>query len=50
MQVFNNISPPYTATVLVELFNSSGQFYVQVLYRNDSALSAEPYQMTIPGK
>ena len=49
MNVFNNISPPYTATVLVELFNSSGQFSVKVLYRNDSVRHPEAYPMTIPG-
>jgi len=47
--IFNNIEPPYTSTVLVELFNSSGQFFVEVWFRNDSDLSAEPFRMTIPG-
>ena len=48
--IFNNISPPYTSTVLTELFNTSGQFFVKVWYRNDSAVHAELFQMVIPGK
>jgi len=50
MQVFNNISPPYTASVLVELFNSSGHFSVKILYLNDSLHHVEPFNMTVPGK
>ena len=47
--VFNNILPPYMSSVLVELFNTSGQLFVKVWYRNDSAATAEPFQMTVPG-
>jgi len=47
--IFNNIYPPYDSSVLVELFNTSGQFSVKVWYRNDTAPDVEPFQMTIPG-
>ena len=50
MGVFNKRSPPYASSVLVELFNASGQFFVEVWYRNHSAPDAEVYQMTIPGE
>jgi len=50
MGIFNNLAPPFTSSVLVELFNTSGQFFVKVWFRNDSAPSAQLFQMTIPGK
>jgi len=50
MRVFNNLAPPYTSSVLVELFNASGQFFVEVWYRNNSAADAELLQMIIPGQ
>ena len=50
METFNNLHPPYAATVVVELFNTSGQFSVEVWYKNDSAHDIGPYQMIIPGK
>ncbi|XP_066293888.1 prostatic acid phosphatase-like isoform X2 [Branchiostoma lanceolatum] len=44
----NDLSPPYAACVMVELYRDPrGQFSVQILYRNDS--SHEPYVLTIPG-
>ena len=49
LEIFNNIDPPCTSTVLVELFNISGQFRVEVWFRNDSNLLAAPFQMIIPG-
>jgi len=49
LKVFNGIKPPYASAVLVELFNISGQFFVEVWYRNDSDIHAEPFQMIIPG-
>jgi len=49
MQVYNDLSPPYASSVLVELFNTSGQLSVKVWYRNSSAPDAEPFQMIIPG-
>jgi len=49
LRVFNDVQPPYAAIVLVELFNTSGQFSVQVWYRNDSDIHTEPFQLTIPG-
>ena len=49
LKIFNGIKPPYASTVLVELFNTSSQFFVKVCYRNDSDSSAEPFQMIIPG-
>jgi len=50
MGIFNHMPPPYASSVLVELFNTSGQLFVKVWYRNDSELHAEPLQMVIPGK
>ena len=50
LRVFNDVQPPYASTVLVELFNTSGQFSVQVWYRNDSDIHTEPFQLTIPGQ
>ncbi|KAI0215767.1 Prostatic acid phosphatase [Lamellibrachia satsuma] len=47
LQVYNRMTPPYIATVLVELYNASGKYSVQVQYRNDS--SREPYILQIPG-
>ena len=49
LQVSNYMEPPYTSTVMVELFNTSGQLYVEVWYRNSSAPDAQLFQMTIPG-
>ncbi|CAH1272226.1 ACPP [Branchiostoma lanceolatum] len=48
LNVYNNLSPPYAACVIVELYRDTrGQFSVQILYRNDS--SHEPYVLTVPG-
>ncbi|KAK2180871.1 hypothetical protein NP493_421g01033 [Ridgeia piscesae] len=47
MKVYNHLMPPYAAAVIVELYNTSGQFSVQVHYRNDSR--DEPYLLQIPG-
>jgi len=49
LKVFNGLQPPYACAVLVELFNASGQLFVEVWYRNDSGIDAEPFQMIIPG-
>jgi len=49
MKVFNDLSPPYASSVLVELFNTSGRLFVEIWYRNSSAPSAEPFQMIVPG-
>jgi len=47
MGVYNGISPPYRATVIVELLRQNGQYFVEVLYRNDT--SRDPYQLVLPG-
>ena len=47
---FNGLSPQYTASVHVELFNSSGQFFVEVWYRNDTVHVYETFQMIVPGE
>jgi hypothetical protein len=47
MNVFNNILPPYTAAVLVELLKSDGKYFVKILYKNES--TSEPYILTVPG-
>ncbi|CAH1230925.1 ACP2 [Branchiostoma lanceolatum] len=45
---FNHIHPPYCACVMVELYQEdSGNFFVEVWYRNDSA--HDPYLLTVPG-
>jgi len=49
LKVFNGLQPPYASAVLVELFNSSGHFFVEVWYRNDSDIDAEPFKLIIPG-
>jgi lysosomal acid phosphatase len=48
MKVFNGVQPPYASSVMVELFNVSGQFFVELWYKNDS--TRDPYQLVIPGK
>ena len=50
MGTFNGLSPQYTSSVLVELFNSSGQFFVEVWYRNDTVHVNKTFQMIIPGE
>ncbi|XP_023932984.1 prostatic acid phosphatase isoform X1 [Lingula anatina] len=57
MNVFNNVSPPYAACVIVELHQDpvTGGHWVQVLYRNLSRdpgsmnTHPEPYELSIPG-
>jgi len=62
MRVFNDIAPPYTATVLVELLNhtsssssstddgdGSRELSVRVWYKN-STNSDELRQLTLPGQ
>ncbi|KAK9505305.1 hypothetical protein O3M35_009393 [Rhynocoris fuscipes] len=48
MGIFNEISPPFAATVLVELRKNSmdGQHYVTILYKNSSS---SPHLLTLPG-
>lgn len=44
----NGTSPPYAASVLVELHqNSAGKYYVNVLYKNTTDRA---YLLTVPGK
>ena len=47
MNVYNNITPPYTAAVLIELIKIDENYFVNVLYKNDSV--RDPYQLTVPG-
>jgi lysosomal acid phosphatase len=47
MKIFNGIQPPYASSIMVELFNVSGQFYVELWYKNDS--TRDPYQLVVPG-
>ena len=46
-----NIGPmvPYTSTFMIELFNTSGSYHVEVWYKNDSA-SNNTKLLSIPGK
>ena len=65
MQVFNDIAPPYTATVLVELLNhtdindnedagAEDRLSVRVWYKNSTSSSSsnddDIYPLTVPGK
>jgi len=50
LKVFNGLQVPYTSAVLVDLFNTSGQFFVEVWYRNESSIDAEPFKLIIPGQ
>ena len=48
LRVWNNILPPYTASLLFELHRTPDlQFYVELYYKNDS--NSEPLLLTIPG-
>ena len=47
LNIFNVKAPPFAATMMVELYNNSGQYSVQIHYRNDS--NTEPYLLQIPG-
>lgn len=54
LQIFNNIQPPYSSLVMVELHQAvnTSDYYVQVLYKNVTDVNArayEPYLLTIPG-
>ncbi|KAH3840399.1 prostatic acid phosphatase-like isoform X2 [Dreissena polymorpha] len=45
MGLFNYKAPPYTACILVELLEKDSDYFVQILYRNDS--NSEPYVIEI---
>lgn len=47
MNIFNGIAPPYATAVLIELIEKKEEYFVQVLYRNDS--TRESYILTVPG-
>ena len=52
LNVYNNIAPPYTSCVFVELWNgpSLPEPYVRVLYRNDTSMMPKaPLLLRIPG-
>ncbi|XP_071108867.1 prostatic acid phosphatase-like isoform X1 [Haliotis cracherodii] len=47
LRVFNTIQPPYTACVILELYQMKQMYFVKVLYRNDT--TRLPYTLKIPG-
>ncbi|KAK6165528.1 hypothetical protein SNE40_022442 [Patella caerulea] len=44
---FNDIQPPYSSAVILELRKVEAMYYIHVLYRNDS--SVDPYPFSVPG-
>merc|ERR1712226_1177378 len=46
MKVYNKLLPPYASSVMVELYNNSGKYAVQVLYKNET--TSDPYVLTLP--
>ena len=48
MNVFNGVLPPYAAAVMVELIKVDSEYFVQLLYRNDSTRG--PFVLTLPGE
>ncbi|RXG60516.1 Lysosomal acid phosphatase, partial [Armadillidium vulgare] len=49
MGVFNNVSPPYASTVVVELHQAGNNYFVKMFYQNDSSMINEPHPLKIPG-
>ncbi|XP_071111984.1 prostatic acid phosphatase-like [Haliotis cracherodii] len=54
LSVYNRMSPPYTATVFMELHqNTSGDFHVELYFRNTTSTDPNddtpPHKLTIPG-
>ncbi|KAK7084499.1 hypothetical protein SK128_021475, partial [Halocaridina rubra] len=47
--VFNNIAPPYAATVLIELHKINDERFVQMFLRNDTNMVEKPYVLRLPG-
>jgi hypothetical protein len=47
LNIFNGLIPPLASCVLVELHELQDQFYVQILYRNDTEIS--PTVLSLPG-
>lgn len=55
LKVFNNISPPYTACLIMELHQKTdGEYFIRLLYKNSTTnlnnYMKEPHLLTIPGK
>ncbi|XP_046327993.2 prostatic acid phosphatase-like [Haliotis rufescens] len=54
LKLYNNLIPPYTSTVFMELHETgAGVFHVELYYRNVSSTDpnddTQPHQLTIPG-
>lgn len=54
LKVFNNISPPYTACLIMELHQKTdGEYFIRLLYKNSTTnlnnYMKEPHLLTIPG-
>ncbi|XP_046545921.1 lysosomal acid phosphatase-like isoform X1 [Haliotis rubra] len=54
LKLYNNLIPPYTSTLFMELHEAtSGVFHVELYYRNVSSTDpnddTQPHQLTIPG-
>ena len=51
MGVFNDISPPYAAMAIVELYqNTSGSYFVKLYYKNSTTNSSDMLSLTLPSK
>lgn len=46
LQLFDMHSPPYTATVMVELHKNNDKYFVNILYKNSTTVP--PYNLSIP--
>lgn len=54
LNIFNHISPPYTACLIMELHRKiDGEYFVRLLYKNSTTdlynYMEDPYLLTIPG-
>jgi len=47
LDVFDPVAPSYAALVMFEFFEENSQYFVQILYRNDS--TRDPYVLTLKG-
>jgi hypothetical protein len=47
LDMYNGLLVPYAATVMVELHRLDRNYYVQILYRNDTTV--DPYVLVVPG-
>ena len=48
LQVFNNLSVPYSTMLMFELHKRQGEYFVEIYLRNDT--KHDRYPLAIPGK